>query len=733
MLTFLNGTRVKTLEQWEARKAEMWELLQLTFYGTFPKASERPSLASFRLLNASDDRGVRDEWWEASWQAHGTTLTTTIEILRPAASQPSSPLPVFITQTNHRRWALVAVSRGYLAMVTPTADNNCAGGDPHCTEGDPTEPLTRMFPNATFQLIARRSYLTSLCIDFLLAACPASSSPPPPPPPPKQPHRSSVSEASSCAVDAKSISMTGHSRNGKQTLIAAALDERITAVMDSSSGVPAMSTYRFSSAHSFCETPQSAWPGPWWLPSVRQWAGREDEMPCDSHFLLGLIAPRPLLAAVAWTEAPESIFSVERSVRAGEAVYAFLNASGNLRLDGRPGAHHGFESVQRYVDWADFAFGRLPTSFPPPDLRWPKRGQWLHDFNVSAWLAANPKPSSLPPPTAPSPERIASMLGSPVAGAGVGWSPGGVYEPAEYLDGMVGRDYGASDAVDAHFVDFGSYLRGKLLVPKAAATRGGSSCLPGVVWLHPLSYQSGWVEAYGHAPLATAQALAAPDSSLGYSGAVVLAFDQVSFGMRQHEGRDFYARQPVWSKLGRMVEDARSAVDVLTSNTSAGAFRPAGQPDRLQGLPCIDSSRIVAVGYSIGGSVALHAAALDDRVSAVASVSGFEPLRTSTDASRSGGNRRWFEWHGTQPQLAWFHGNESNIPYDFDDVLGLVAPRPALVYAPLHDRENDAAEVAGLVGKVKWQGLQLQQPDAFNVMDEAAQAAVKRFIASLAH
>jgi pimeloyl-ACP methyl ester carboxylesterase len=210
----------------------------------------------------------------------------------------------------------------------------------------------------------------------------------------------------------------------------------------------------------------------------------------------------------------------------------------------------------------------------------------------------------------------------------------------------------------------------------------------------------------------------------------VLAFDQVGFGTRQHEGRDFYARYPGWSRLGRMVQDAMAAVDVLVANQSSQAFRPSGSIDRLPSFPCVDPERISLVGYSIGGAVALHAAAADPRVSAVVSVSGFEPLRTSTRSDRSGGNQRFFEWHATQPQLSWFDGDEAAIPYDYDDVLKLVSPRPALIYAPLQDRECDAAAVASLVNASKWDALQLQQPDTYNVMDTAAQAAVTSFIQS---
>lgn len=45
------------------------------------------------------------------------------------------------------------------------------------------------------------------------------------------------------------------------------------------------------------------------------------------------------------------------------------------------------------------------------------------------------------------------------------------------------------------------------------------------------------------------------------------------------------------------------------------------------------------------------------------------------------------------PRLGFFVGHERQIPYDFDDLLGMVAPRPALVVAPSLDRDATPADV----------------------------------------
>ena len=76
------------------------------------------------------------------------------------------------------------------------------------------------FPGASFRKILARAFVASRTLDFVLSPTATSAVPGLHLPP----------------VDASRVSITGHSRNGKQSVIAAAFDERFTSVVGSSPG-----------------------------------------------------------------------------------------------------------------------------------------------------------------------------------------------------------------------------------------------------------------------------------------------------------------------------------------------------------------------------------------------------------------------------------------------------------------------------------------------------------------
>ena len=61
--------------------------------------------------------------------ASDATVAFSVELLTPYACDAISPtatLPLFMTQWNHREWALRALSRGYASLIYPAADTRDA-------------------------------------------------------------------------------------------------------------------------------------------------------------------------------------------------------------------------------------------------------------------------------------------------------------------------------------------------------------------------------------------------------------------------------------------------------------------------------------------------------------------------------------------------------------------------------------------------------------------------------
>lgn len=99
----------------------------------------------------------------------------------------------------------------------------------------------------------------------------------------------------SCAV------VCGHSRLGKTALLAAATDERFTFAYSNDSGCSGAAIARGGqgeSVRAICDR------FPYWFcEKYKQYAGREDEMPFDQHYLVASIAPRRVLIGSASEDA----------------------------------------------------------------------------------------------------------------------------------------------------------------------------------------------------------------------------------------------------------------------------------------------------------------------------------------------------------------------------------------------------------------------------------------------
>ena len=88
------------------------------------------------------------------------------------------------------------------------------------------------------------------------------------------------------------------------------------------------------------------------------------------------------------------------------------------------------------------------------------------------------------------------------------------------------------------------------------------------------------------------------------------------------------------------------------------------------------------------------------------------------------------------PRLGFFIGHERQIPYDFHEVIGAIAPRPLLVVQPALDRDANPADVHGAIDEARKvyalygaaDKLELSEPWDYNRLPEKTQDEIIRWM-----
>lgn len=559
------------------------------------------------------------------------------------------PFPVFLT--NHPRtrpWVATAVRRGYIGCIYFAAD-------PIYGNEDDSDRYIELYPAYDFSCLARWAWASMRAVDYLYTLP---------------------------EIDKKKIGLTGHSRNGKQALLAAAFDERIGAVIPSSGNTGECDPWRYTTDMFGNESIQlltGAQPH-WFHPRLRFFAGREDKLPVDQHMLLALVAPRGAMMYAGYAESAGNPLGFEQAYLSAKRVYHFLGHEENIWLHLRDGEHPTTAGdIENFIDFFDTVFGRKT---------YPKSETWIHGYSFEGWRKITGEaidPMAYPPREVGAflrakdwneekqaiRRRITWALGEEPAGVrfpvrntltggrmtSPGWMADLFRRPS--ADGAV-----AGERMGVTQLSFGDDLSASLFHP----LRDGK--WPLIIWLHPYTYQNGWSEGSpwtdSVADFVREQRPSFP--SLVKRGFAVLTFDQIGFGTRVRDASRFYQRYPAWSLMGKMLADTRSAIDAAAA------------------LDSIDPNRIYLLGYALGAKVALLAAATDDRVRAIASICGVDPLRLDTADRGVEGIRHYSHLHGLLPRLGFFAGHEERVPFDYDEVLALIAPKHVLVVAPTLDR-----------------------------------------------
>jgi dienelactone hydrolase len=662
---------VTTQAQWQARKQQLRRDVQHWIFGQFPPTPTnlRAVVTASRREGAVTVREVRLEFGPD----HRATLR--VELIIPDGP---GPFPVFLTNHAHNRpWVYTAVRRGYIAAIYHATD-------PRYANGDDSDAWLDVYPGIDFPVLARWAWAASRTVDYLVTLP---------------------------EVDKAKIGTTGHSRNGKSALLAAAFDERIGAVVPSSGNSGESDPWRFTTEPFANESIELLTGGQshWFHPRLRFFSGREDKMPVDQNTLLALVAPRGLMLYTGYAESASNPVGFEQAYRDALRVYKFLGREQNVWLHLRIGEHGtNAEDIEIFCDFFDSVFGRRTR---------PKLETWAHGYTFEAWKKLSKEAiDPVRPPVISDPQRqIEWALGTEPPGAPnmqLRHAPLEVSMADNALAAQfkrpatdaATRDRIAKEGMAWREVPIGDGVVGDLFYP--ANHKAGK--LPVVIWLHGYSYQYGWSI---QSPWMTSindlradQRLSLP--ALVKRGFAVLVFDQIGFGTRVLDAREFYARYPRWSLMGKMVADTRAAIDTCTQ------------------IDILDPQRISLGGYSLGAKVGLLTMALDARVHSLAAVAGFDPLRRDTKDKGVEGVRHYSHIHGLMPRLGFFEGHEDKLPFDFDAALRLAAPRPVMLIAPTLDRYARAADVAATVSAVSYPALQFETPLDFNRFHRPTQQRV---------
>lgn len=116
--------------------------------------------------------------------------------------------------------------------------------------------------------------------------------------------------------------------------------------------------------------------------------------------------------------------------------------------------------------------------------------------------------------------------------------------------------------------------------------------------------------------------------------------------------------------------------------------------DLLESLPFVAGKSFGTVGHSLGGHNSVYTAVFDPRIAVVVSSCGLDsyPDYYQGDQSRWEPGQGWCQLR-YMLKLANYKGRLNEIPFDFHEMIGSLAPRHVLIIAPTMDSNFRADSV----------------------------------------
>jgi hypothetical protein len=340
LFTFFDGSKVKTASDWQARRAELLDLMQFYLYGYKHPTPEQNS--RLRALSEAE-RAEREQpaWFpgmppirpEAVIEVrdNGRAAEIVLDAFRvPDGADDCKCIICVGGLTPEQVDRIINAGCAYVALNTQSVYSD--GGD-----NPRTGAYCALYPYNADEYEFDSGVLMGWCWGVSRIVDALKNQP-------------------ELGVDWRQCAVTGCSRNGKAAVLSAAFDERIAIAAPSDPGGGGLSGFRYSTEGQFFrgadevysrnESTQRAIANPdesaWFCSRAQMWAGGDNYLraPFDMHAVAAVIAPRPLIcwtgeALQAWLNSPSTVLNC----KAAAEVYELLAVPENIGCVVRDGPH----------------------------------------------------------------------------------------------------------------------------------------------------------------------------------------------------------------------------------------------------------------------------------------------------------------------------------------------------------------------------------------------------------
>lgn len=709
LLHFQNGESVHDSTQWPARREEIKKILSQYMFGNWPPFPPKIAIKyqnaiaednelyrkqNVQLLFAPSAKAVEfaDQNYSFNtylqtgnyWNDYSNFIVATLNVELYIPKKGKSPYPAIIEpasgQQGLRPQDIEKLKRGYAVVRYFRKD---------------ADYIPAVYVEYECNQLEWWAFATSRCVDFLYTLP---------------------------DIDKSKIAVTGHSRNAKAALLAAAMDDRIDAAIVSHPGTGAGSfnLWRYAGDKYGAETLESSTRQfqYWNNPRMRFFIGRENKLPFDSHYLLSLLAPRACLMGTGEHDKVGEVWGDQQCYLETKKVYQLLGEEQKLGFYASPGGHEETTAMtENYLDWLDMQFGRKPFKFD---------NKLVYTYSFDEWKKISREDLN----EQKFPEKKLDDILRDSNGKDITTKEEWEAKASHIKDQIkwVIGDLPAYDKIDKVTIENEKPFNDELvkaeipidekLIAHITYPKKQNGKIPVVIYLHAYLDAVGynWASGFGYSP--------GVGERLAQNGFLAVEFDQLGYGKRNRDrGIEFYEKNRNSSALGVMIQDVRKIIDAVSL------------------LDWVDQDKIMVAGYSLGGMVGLYAAVFDTRIQAVASTSGFASMRMDVHGNQTEGIRRYSHLRPTIPRLGLFLGNEKRIPYDFHEVLALIAPRPVFILAPKLDQDwfyedvevcyQEADKIFDLYNRSE--NIVLHNPDDFNRCPPEYQQTIIDWLVKCSH